>query len=243
MSGGYGAQDDVDIDLGGLVRAIWRRRRQVLLATVASAGIAFGVASLIAPTYRSEARLLIEGREPEFTTSTDRSAGREPAIDELGVVSQVQLLKSADLIKQVARNMKLYERPEFDPAANPSAISDILVAFGHKQNPLALPPEERVLKEFEEKLVVYQVEKSRVVAIAFTSKDPSLAAAIPNEMAKVYLSLQSGAKLDTNSEATRWLEPEIANLREKVREAERKVAEYRSSNDLLPTDVRAQALA
>ena len=30
-----------------------------------------------------------------------------------------------------------------------------------------------------------------------------LAAAIPNEMAKVYLSLQSGAKLDSNSEATR----------------------------------------
>ncbi|MBD9371823.1 chain-length determining protein [Rhizobium sp. ARZ01] len=239
MSGGFGAQDDVDIDLGGLARAIWRRRRQVLLATVASAGIAFGVASLIAPTYRSETRLLIEGREPAFTTSTDRSAGREPAIDELGVVSQVQLLKSADLIKQVARDMKLYELPEFDPTANPSALSDILVAFGLKKNPLDLPPEERVLKEFQEKLVVYQVEKSRVVAIEFTSKDPMLAAAIPNAMAKVYLSLQSGAKLDTNSEATRWLEPEIANLREKVREAEQRVAEYRSSSDLLPTGENA----
>ncbi|MFD1327109.1 Wzz/FepE/Etk N-terminal domain-containing protein [Mycoplana ramosa] len=235
MSGGYGAQDDVDIDLGGLVRAIWRRRRQVLLATVAAAGLAFGVASLIAPTYRSETRLLIEGREPEFTTSADRSAGREPAVDELGVASQVQLLKSADLIKQVARDMKLYELPEFDPTANPSALSDILVAFGLKKNPLDLPPEERVLKEFQEKLVVYQAEKSRVVAIEFTSRDPMLAAAIPNEMAKVYLSLQSGAKLDSNTEATRWLEPEIANLREKVREAEEKVAKYRSSSDLLPT--------
>lgn len=239
MSGGYGAQDDVDIDLGGLVRAIWRRRRQVLLATVASAGIAFGVASLIAPTYRSETRLLIEAREPEFTASADRSSGREPAIDELGVASQVQLLKSADLIKQVARDMKLYELPEFDPTANPSALSDILVVFGLKKNPLDLPPEERVLKEFQKKLVVYQAEKSRVVAIEFTSRDPMLAAAIPNEMAKVYLSLQSGAKLDSNTEATRWLEPEIANLREKVREAEEKVAKYRSSSDLLPTGENA----
>ncbi|PTM98847.1 Wzz/FepE/Etk N-terminal domain-containing protein [Mycoplana dimorpha] len=237
MPGGYGVRDDVDIDLGALVRAIWRRRRQVLLATVASAGLAFGIASLIAPTYRSETRLLIEEREPAFTASA--GASREPAIDELGVVSQVQLLKSVDLIKQVARDMKLHELPEFDPTAKPSAMSDILVAFGLKKNPLDLPPEERVLKEFQEKLIVYQVEKSRVIAIAFTSKDPLLAAAIPNEMAKVYLSLQSGAKLDTNSEATRWLEPEIANLREKVREAERKVAEYRSSNDLLPTGENA----
>ncbi|MCQ4632290.1 chain-length determining protein [Shinella sp. CPCC 100929] len=236
MSGVHGSQQDVDIDLGGLFGAIWRNRMRVLLATVACAGIAFAGANLITPKYKSEARLLIETREPAFTTGTDRSQGREqPAFDELGIASQVQLLKSADLIKQVTRNMKLQELEEFDPTAQPSAISDLLVLFGLKKNPLDLAPEDRVLKEFAEKLVVYQVEKSRVIAIEFSSKDPGLAARIPNEMAKVYLSLQSGAKLDTNSEATRWLEPEIANLREKVREAEQKVAEYRSNSDLLPT--------
>ncbi|CAK7255602.1 MULTISPECIES: Wzz/FepE/Etk N-terminal domain-containing protein [unclassified Shinella] len=236
MSGAH-SQQDVDIDLGGLFGAIWRNRMRVLLATVACAGIAFAGASLVTPRYKSEARLLIETREPAFTTGTDRAQGREqqPALDELGIASQVQLLRSADLIKQVARNMKLYELEEFDPAAKPSAISDLLVLFGLKKSPLDLEPEERVLKEFNSKLVVYQVERSRVIGIEFSSKDPRLAAEIPNEMAKVYLSLQSGAKLDTNSEATRWLEPEIANLREKVREAEQKVAEYRSQSDLLPT--------
>lgn len=236
MSGVHESQQDVDIDLGGLFGAIWRNRMRVLLATVACAGVAFVGANLITPKYKSESRLLIETREPAFTTGSDRAQGREqPAFDELGIASQVQLLKSADLIKQVARNMKLHELEEFDAAAKPSAISDLLVLLGVKKNPLDLAPEERVLKEFNDKLTVYQVEKSRVIAIEFTSKDPALAAAIPNEMAKVYLSLQSGAKLDTNSEATRWLEPEIANLREKVREAEQKVAEYRSQSDLLPT--------
>ncbi|MCR6498658.1 exopolysaccharide transport family protein [Shinella sp. CPCC 101442] len=236
MSGVHESQQDVDIDLGSLFGAIWRNRMRVLLATVAGAGIAFVGASLITPKYKSESRLLIETREPAFTTGTDRAQGREqPAFDELGIASQVQLLKSADLVKQVARNMKLHELEEFDAAAKPSAVSDLLVLLGVKKSPLDLAPEDRVLKEFNEKLAVYQVEKSRVIAIEFTSKDPMLAAAIPNEMAKVYLSLQSGAKLDTNSEATRWLEPEIANLREKVREAEQKVAEYRSQSDLLPT--------
>ncbi|RFZ88290.1 chain-length determining protein [Shinella sp. WSJ-2] len=236
MSGVHESQQDVDIDLGGLFGAIWRNRMRVLLATVACAGVAFVGANLITPKYKSESRLLIETREPAFTTGSDRAQGREqPAFDELGIASQVQLLKSADLIKQVARNMKLHEQEEFDAAAKPSAISDLLVLLGVKKNPLDLAPEERVLKEFNDKLTVYQVEKSRVIAIEFTSRDPALAAAIPNQMAKVYLSLQSGAKLDTNSEATRWLEPEIANLREKVREAEQKVAEYRSQSDLLPT--------
>lgn len=240
MSGVHESQQDVDIDLGGLFGAIWRNRMRVLLATAACAGIAFAGANFITPTYKSEARLLIETREPAFTTGTDRSQSREPpAFDELGIASQVQLLKSGDLIKQVSRNMKLHELEEFDPTAKPSAISDLLVLLGVKKNPLDLAPEERVLKEFSEKLVVYQVEKSRVIAIEFSSSDPRLAAEIPNEMAKVYLSLQSGAKLDTNSEASRWLEPEIANLREKVQEAEQKVAEYRSQSDLLPTGENA----
>lgn len=236
MSGSGSGQQDVDIDLGGLFRAVWDRRVKVLLTTVCVAAIAFGTAKMVAPDYQSETRVLIESREPEFSgPNQSAQAGADRVFDESGILSQVQVLRSADLIKQVARNMKLYELREFDPSAAPSAISDLLVMLGLKKNPLELPPEERVLKEFNDKLQVYQVEKSRVIAIAFASKDRKLAAAVPNEMAKVFLALQSGAKLDTNSEATRWLEPEIANLREKVREAEAKVAAYRASSDLLPT--------
>ncbi|OBZ96242.1 chain-length determining protein [Pararhizobium polonicum] len=236
MSSVNDGQQDVDIDLGGLFRAIWRRRSRVLLATVVFAGLAFTGASLMSPEYQGEARLLIESRQAEFSGANQvQPQTADSPFDESGISSQVQVLRSADLIKQVAREMKLHERPEFDPTANPSAISDMLVMFGIKKNPLDLAPEERVLKEFEKKLQVYQVEKSRVIAMQFTSEDPQLAAAIPNAMAKVFLSLQSGAKLDSNSEASRWLEPEIANLREKVREAEEKVANYRSSSDLLLT--------
>ncbi|MDW5317777.1 exopolysaccharide transport family protein [Rhizobium sp. PL01] len=236
MSGVNDGHQDVDIDLGGLFRAIWRRRGRVLLATVAFAGFAFIGANLMSPEYQGEARLLIESRQAEFSGANQvQSQTADSPFDESGISSQVQVLRSADLIKQVAREMKLYELPEFDPTTNPSAISDILVMLGIKKNPLDLPPEERVLKEFQKKLQVYQVEKSRVIAMQFTSEDPKLAAAIPNAMAKVFLSLQSGAKLDSNSEASRWLEPEIANLREKVREAEAKVADYRASSDLLLT--------
>ena len=237
MSGVNGGHQDVDIDLGGLFRAIWQRRGRVLAATVVFAGLAFTGTSLMSPDYQSEARLLIESRQPEFSGANNQGPPQttDSLFDESGISSQVQVLRSIDLIKQVAREMKLYELPEFDPTANPSAVSDILVMLGIKKNPLDLPPEERVLKEFEEKLQVYQVEKSRVIAIQFTSKDPRLAAAIPNAMAKVFLSLQSGAKLDSNTEASRWLEPEIANLREKVRDAEARVADYRASSDLLLT--------
>lgn len=226
-------QQDVDIDLAQFFRAVWQRKGTILTATALVGVLAFVGAHAIAPTYKSDAMLLIEPREPSFSASGANASTVEPMPDELNVASQVQLLQSIDLMKQVARDLKLHERSEFDPESSPSALTDFLVLFGLKNNPLELAPEERVLKAFKEKLSVYQVEKSRVIGIEFSSKDPQLAADVPNAMADVYRSLQSGAKLDSNSEAVRWLETEIANLREKVREAEQKVAEYRSRAGLM----------
>lgn len=235
MTGEVIADRDVDIDLGRLFRAVWDRRMRVLMATVAVTAITFVGVSLIKPDYRSEAKILIEMRGQDYSKTDNANAASGQVIDEPGIASQVQIFRSADLIKQVARDMKLYELPEFDKTAKPSMLSNLLVGFGLAKNPLDMQPEDRVLAAFQEKLDVYQAEKSRVIGIQFTSKDPKLAAAIPNKMAEVYLALQSGAKLDTNSEASRWLEPEIANLREKVSDAEAKVAAYRANNDILPT--------
>ncbi|MBY5536511.1 GumC family protein [Rhizobium leguminosarum] len=234
---GVARDQDVDIDLGQLVRAVWARRLRILTITLLGAGVAFAGAKIMSPQYRSETRILIEPRAPAFASTqqaNDASAG--PLMDELNIASQVQLLQSADLLKKVINDLKLYNLPEFDDAASGSAMSSILVKLHLKKNPLENPPEERVIDAFVERLQVYQVPGSRVIGITFTSKDPKLAAAIPNAMANVYLSTQSGAKLDSNSEATRWLEPEIEGLRQKVSEAERKVAEYRTSHGLLQTN-------
>ncbi|MGO6708851.1 GumC family protein [Rhizobium leguminosarum] len=234
---GVARDQDVDIDLGQLVRAVWARRLRILTITLVGAGVAFAGAKIMSPQYRSETRILIEPRAPAFASTqqaNDASAG--PLMDELNIASQVQLLQSADLLKKVINDLKLYNLPEFDDAASGSAMSSILVKLHLKKNPLENPPEERVIDAFVERLQVYQVPGSRVIGINFTSKDPKLAAAIPNAMANVYLSTQSGAKLDSNSEATRWLEPEIEGLRGKVSEAEKKVAEYRTSHGLLQTN-------
>ncbi|OWK24118.1 hypothetical protein AJ87_25900 [Rhizobium yanglingense] len=178
MSGVTGNQD-VDIDLGQLVRAVWARRLKVVAVTLIGAGVAFAGAKMISPKYSAETRLLIEQRAPAFanTQSNDGNAG--PLLDELNIASQVQLLQSADIIKQVINSEKLYELPEFDDAVNGSALSDILVALHIKKNPLENPPEERVIDAFIERLQVYQVPGSRVIGITFTSKDPKIAARIP----------------------------------------------------------------
>ncbi|MBB6483377.1 GumC family protein [Rhizobium lusitanum] len=235
MSGVNNTQQDVDIDLAQLFRAVWRRRLRVVAITLAGACLALVIAKVVSPEYRSETRILIEARAPAFATTTSNDAGSAPLLDELNIASQVQILQSADLIKQVIANLKLYQSPEFDTASKSSALSDILIKLHLKRPPADKAPEERMLDAFTGRLQVYQINSSRVIGISFSSRDPLLAANVPNAIAQVYLSMQSGAKLDSNSEATRWLEPEITKLRERVSEAEKNVADYRSANGLLQT--------
>lgn len=225
-------QADVDIDLGRLVKAVWEKRVLVAGLTAAAAGLAFIVTGLLNPLYKSETRLLIETREPVYSSDQNQT-NSDTNFDDRAVTSQVEILRSTDLVKQVARTLDLSSREEFDPAANPSAISDILVMLGLKKNPLDVPAEERILKEFYKKLDVYAVPESRVIGIEFSSQDEALAAQVPNALVDAYLAFQSGAKLETNTDASAWLEPEIARLREKVRESESKVAEYRAQTGLL----------
>lgn len=226
---GMGANQDADIDIGQLFGAVWERRRRILATTALVAVLAFAGASLMTPEYKAETRVLIEARGSG--TGEPAQGANEPVLDQFNIASQVQLLQSADLIRQIARDLNLSSRKEFDPEAS-ALLPDFLVLLGLKQNPLDLPAEDRVLKAFREKLQVYPLEGSRVIAVEFSSADPKLSADIPNRMADVYLSMQSKSKRDTLSEAAGWLEPEITALRTRVAAAERKVADYRSSAGL-----------
>ncbi|SFB50477.1 exopolysaccharide transport protein family [Rhizobium sp. NFR07] len=234
MSGVNGNHQDVDIDLGRVIAAVWERKGRILAITALAAVAALVSTSMMKSSYRAETRLLIESRSPNLNGGDPAAAANDPVLDSLNITSQAQLLQSTDLIRQVARDLKLSQYPEFDPAGQ-SLFPDLLVMLGLKLDPMALDPEDRVIKEFRDKLNVYAVENSRVIAIEFSSHNPQLAASIPNRMAAVYLQLQSGAKLDNHSETAKWLEPEIANLTQRVKEAETKVAEYRTQNGLFQT--------
>ncbi len=90
-------------------------------------------------------------------------------LDERGVTSQMEILKSNDLVKEVARQLDLASYEEFDTPKKASAIESILIGMGLISNPFDIPAEERVLKEFYERLDVYQIAASRVIVIEFSS--------------------------------------------------------------------------
>ena len=233
MSGVQSTVADLDVDLRQLFASLARGWKRIALVTLAVTALAFAAAWLATPHYKAETRLLIETRESVFTRPNAGAESDRPILDEEGVTSQVEVISSSEILKQVAQKLDLAKLPEFDDAAAMSPLGRLLVVAGLKSDPGEIPPEERVLKKMREKLNVYRVDKSRVIVIEFSSEDARLAAEIPNAIADAYIAAQRSAKQESNTEATDWLAPEIADLSKRVKEAEAKVAAYRGQADLL----------
>lgn len=224
---------DVDIDVGALFASLWRNRVRVLLGAILLTLAAFLVLSLISPKYRAETRILIETRESVFTRPSGEQGDDRPILDQEGIKSQVELIGSSDLLKRVIAKLDLGNNAELAAGADPSALTRILAKLGLAADPDATARDDYILQAVRDRLVVYSVQNSRVIVIQFSSKDPTLSAAVPNAIADEYVATQQASKSQSNADATGWLEPEIADLSKRVKDAEAKVAAYRSSSDLL----------
>ena len=108
----------------------------------------------------------------------------------------------------------------------------ILGMLGIGRDLSTMSREERTLEAYYDRLNVYAVEKSRVIAIDFSSANPDLAAQVANTIAETYLSTQQAAKQDQTRAAGNWLAGEIEKMRTRVADAEAKVEEYRSRANL-----------
>ena len=226
---------DGEPDMRGLGRVLWQKKTRILGFTLLSAATAFLVVNSITPRYRSESRLLLEVRENVFMRAeADKSAsGDRNTIDPEAVTSQIQVVLSRDLAHDVIKKQQLDQKLEFDPAVNGVSMTRMLLGlFGFVRDPSAMSQDERTLESYYERLSVYAIEKSRVIAVDFSSADPELAAAVANTVAESYLNLQQSTKQDQTRAAGNWLAVEIDKMRNKVEEAEAKVEEYRARSNL-----------
>jgi uncharacterized protein involved in exopolysaccharide biosynthesis/Mrp family chromosome partitioning ATPase len=227
------ASESGDLDLRAIGHALARKRGWIIVPTVLAAALSIAAVNLVTPRYKSEARILIDGRENVFLRpNADRTEERS-ALDPEAVTSQVQLLLSRDLAREIIKKNKLAERPEFDPVLQGlSPLKSLAALFGIGRDPFSLTPEERVLDAYYERFTAYAVDKSRVIVIEFQSRDPELAARVANSIAEGYLVLQQNARQEQAKAAGQWLSGEIDNLRKKVAEAESRVEDFRSKSSL-----------
>ncbi len=222
-----------DVDLPTLGRALWQAKGWILGLALGAGLVTFVALSMVRPLYTSEARILIQNDESAFTRPT-ADEGRDPRLallDEQAVQSQVQVLTSRDLAVDVVKALDLTNNAEFAKDAGVSLLKRFLTSIGlGRGSPKS--EEEKAANAFAENLEVFQLSKSSVIAVEYTSGDSPLAAKIANQLADSYIEWQRKAKLEQTKDATAWLRDQIEVLRKKVAESEAAAEQFRSSQGL-----------
>lgn len=225
-----------------LVDTLWRRKLLIfIVVTCLMAAAAVQIASMV-PVFDARALILIDTRRNALSDLQAIVSGTQS--DLLQVQTQVDILRSQALAIDVAERLDLAREPEFAaalarrPGGLAAQFAPLLALAGYPvPEPPTLSENERLRATATiltgEKLSVVNDSRSYVIGIQVRAEDPELAARIANAYADVYLAFNKQLKDRAVDKANAFLDQRLAPLKEKVREAEREVANYREQAGLI----------
>ncbi len=232
VSSGVGPSDVGDSELRLLSNIFWAIRRAILWIVLLGFIVAF-IAYCLTYTrevkYTSSAKVMIETRVQTETQFTPEVSGLPLSLTSLE--SELQLLRSTDLIEAVVDRLQLQSDPSLSSKQSLSPVSLLRdlknrlvdLVMGGDQAAVRnadTRSEEDFLKEnaIKKLLDARRIEQigdiSAVYQIRVTAKSPQEAAEISNAMAVEYLSLLTKMKRDDLEQAQDWLATRIGQLRE-----------------------------
>ena len=222
---------DTSVDIGSLFGRLWRKKVWLLIVPVLATVVAWFALQMVDPSYRSQTDLYFKGgREILSSGSSDDSQNTARSLDEQGIASQVEIMKSRHIARDVIAEFDLAGRPEFNPGEATSPLGGVKAVLG-LDGPRAKGAD-AVLETYYDRLKVYQANRARVVTIEFSSNDPQLAARVPNAIAAAYLAQQETLKRGANPEQLDALRKELAGIKARLEEAEAAVSRAKSGADV-----------
>jgi uncharacterized protein involved in exopolysaccharide biosynthesis/Mrp family chromosome partitioning ATPase len=170
--------------------------------------------------------------------STGDAGGDAP----LNVTSETERLLSRNVAERVIRDLRLDERPEFNPALRQASVVDRIRAtlrgLVSTDRPSQPPGEtiEPVVQAYYKALSVWRDGQSDVVEIGFTAGDPELAAAVPNRLITIYLEERRDSIRSSLDTAETWIGQRIAEQQDRARTARDAADTYQQRMGVVPDD-------
>ena len=224
-------------------RAIGIVRRQFsVIALIAAVGTSLGAFYVLIapPTYTAEATIVIDPRRVQLFPKATFSEGQ---IDQPGLESEIELVKSDPVALSAINALGLAKDPEF--LRSRGALGAVLGFASHlfsvrkPTKPLSESEATKIaLGVLSKNLSVKRVGLSYNLSIQYRSGNPDRAAQVANAIAEAYIAEQLEGKYDSTRRATRWLQGRIEELNQKQALAERAVVDFKKQNNMVMADGR-----
>ena len=237
----HGASDSdlgADVDVRSLFLMLWRRKMVILACVLMGISIAAIAMSFIKSQYTANALVLIETSKASKQIQDLQFAMPNLRLDDSFILSEIEVLKSRVLARQVVERLNLMTDSDFNPRfvyANAQGGFKKLNVYGSDLSNLPQEAQrdlDSVINNVLFDLDVRSIPGSKAIRVQYTSHDPTKAAVIANAFADVYIEQRLEAKFQATKKVTEWLDKRLTTLREQVHVAEQAVVEYRSKFNL-----------
>jgi len=186
----------------------------ILGATVVAA---IGVTMLLPKTYEATVSILVDNRDEQVINNQT-----QPARAQLGYMqTQVDILQSPRVARQVARDLKLDQSPQVRAAWQKAGAHGTV--------------EDYIAQGLLTKLKV-DVSQSSVVSVTYSASDAKFAAMVANAFAKAYVDTTLNLRVEPTRDAAVWFEGQLKDLRKQFEDAQATLAAFQREKGILATD-------
>ena len=237
------ARAEPTLRLGQFARLLRRHLWLIALCAVVAGAAAFLYAHTLPKTYTATSSLTVEGNHfaiPEVQGALSQDNTPDPMP---WVRTEVQAITARALIERVVTQLQLDRLPEFNPALRPPTLAQEVkdwvggvIAALLPKGPKTAPesgPNEAVLAAATKALTVFQDNRSLVIAVSFTSRDPVLAASFINTLVTGYEQTRAHNRIAANQDANGVLAKRIEQVRGELTDIEHQMAALRTKGEMV----------
>ncbi len=232
--------DPPSVSLGRLFSVIWGRKLFILCVTAGLLCLSSWMILGLPEYYLSTAAVLVGTRDNVGDPSVSDSKV-STATDSVAIRTQVDLLKSFSLAREVVVQLHLPEAPEFARVISPRPSLVRTVTGLARQlmgRPESPPLDEASTVDLATELLLGKMSftndgRSFVINIGARTTDPRLSAGIANAYAQAYIDFTRKVKTDAIAHASSWFDARLSALKDKVNTANSAVQMFRASSGLI----------
>jgi uncharacterized protein involved in exopolysaccharide biosynthesis/Mrp family chromosome partitioning ATPase len=224
-------------DLTSGLRLLRRRMVMIVALMVVLMAASIVLISGLKPSYHAGSRLMIH--KPLATALSTGDAGNNAP---LNVTSETERLLSRSVAERVIRDLRLDERPEFNPTLRQASIVDEIRATlrglvsSDKSSQPAGGSLEPIIQAYYKALSVWRDGQSDVVQIGFTAGDAELAAAVPNRLISIYLEERKDSIRSSLDTAEAWIGQRIGEQQDRAKAARDAADTYQQTMGVVQND-------
>jgi uncharacterized protein involved in exopolysaccharide biosynthesis len=232
------AQPQLKVTLRDALVPIFRQKR---LATIIFLGIFGGTilfALLLPPRYEAEMKILVnqERVDPVITSDAEieQRANASSAVSEEDLNSEVELLKSRDLLEKVVLASGLESQTKSRLARAVERVGNALRRVPNSPG-MGLAQSVHAL---EESLIVDPLKKTRLIRVVYASQDPELAARVLQNLGTLFQ--EKHAAVHRPPGTFHFFDQETQRYRLELAAAEKDLAEFDGKEGIVAATIQKQ---